>query len=203
MQRLSRGNEFVSEGGLVKGVRLERNPEGKEPKGWNWHNNPVKGTRQFNGLRVMMALINNWDLKTENNAVYDLDNGRQRYVVADLGASFGRTGSGGRRSRGVMKDYVHAKFVQKVTPEHVDLVMYSRPFFLLYIFRHRHYGERTKMESITKHIPIEDARWLGNLLGRYSSAQIADCFRSAGFSPSEVDGYTKAVMQRINTLKQL
>ena len=67
----------------------------KERKGWNWYENPVKGTREFNGLRVSMALINNWDLKTENNSVYDLGNGRQRYVVADLGASFGRTGSGG------------------------------------------------------------------------------------------------------------
>ncbi len=150
-----------------------------------------------------MALLNNWDLKSENNSVYELANGRQRYVVSDLGASFGRTGSGGTRTKGSMNDYVQSRFVQKVTPEHVDFVMHSRPFFLLYIFRHNHYTQRTRMEKVTKHIPIEDARWLGNLLARYSSAQISDCFRSAGFSAVEVDGYTKAVMQRISTLKQL
>ena len=43
-----------------------------------------------------------------------------------------------------MNDYVQSKFVRKVTPERVDFVMYSRPFFLLYVFRHRHYVDRTQ-----------------------------------------------------------
>ncbi len=32
---------------------------------------PFEDTREWNGLRVMMALMNNWDLKDENNAIYD------------------------------------------------------------------------------------------------------------------------------------
>ena len=32
-------------------------------------------TRKFNGLRVMMALMNSWDLKDENNAIYERDAG--------------------------------------------------------------------------------------------------------------------------------
>ncbi len=59
------------------------------------------------------------------------------------------------------------------------------------------------MERVTQHIPIADARWLGNLLGRFSSDQIGDCFRAAGFSPAEVEGYTRVVMQRIDALKKL
>ena len=51
------------------------------------------GTRELNGLRVMMALINNWDLKDENNAIYREKPVRdQIYEVSDLGASFGTTG---------------------------------------------------------------------------------------------------------------
>jgi hypothetical protein len=59
------------------------------------------------------------------------------------------------------------------------------------------------MENIAKNIPIADARWLGNRLGQFSPEQIGDCFRGAGFSPAEVDGYTRVVMQRIAALKQL
>jgi hypothetical protein len=38
------------------------------------------------------------------------------------------------------------------------------------------------MGSVTKQTPIADARWLGGLLGRFSTGQIGDCFRAAGFS---------------------
>jgi hypothetical protein len=202
MKRLSRGNQFVSEGGLVRGARLERRGGGKELKNWSWYDTHADGTREFNGLKVMMALINNWDLKEINNAVYDDGTAGQRYVVADLGASFGRTGYPLVRSKGVMKDYVQSKFVKKVTPDRVDFVMHSRPFFLT-IFYFPNYCFRTRMESVPRHIPVADARWLGNLLGQYSTAQIGDCFRAAGFTPAEVEGYSRVVMLRIDALKKL
>jgi len=204
MKRLSRGQHYVSDGGLVRGARLERQDGGKKLKNWSWYENPFVGTREFNGLRVMMALINNWDLKEINNGVYVYDEGgaEGRYAISDLGASLGRTGNNFSRSRGVMKDYAETKFIKKVTPEYVDFVMHSRPFFL-FIFNFPYYGSRTRMESVAKHIPIADARWLGNRLGQLSPEQISDCFRAAGFSPVEVEGYTRVVMQRIEALKQL
>jgi len=203
MKPLSRGQKYVSDGGLVRGARLERQGGGKKLKNWSWYETRFDGTREFNGLRVMMALINNWDLKEINNGVYDEGGADGRYEVSDLGASLGRTGSSFSRSKGVMKDYVQTTFVKKVTPDSVDFVMHSRPFFLLYIFSHDYYDLRTRMESVTRHIPIADARWLGNLLGQLSTAQICDCFRAAGFSPAEVEGYTRVVMQRIDALKKL
>jgi hypothetical protein len=181
---------------------LERQDGGEKSKNWSWYEIHVAGTREFNGLKVMMALINNWDLKEINNAVYDDGTAGQRYVVADLGASFGRTGYPLVRSKGVMKDYVQSKFVKKVTPDRVDFVMHSRPFFLT-IFYFPNYCFRTRMESVPRHIPVADARWLGNLLGQYSTAQIGDCFRAAGFTPAEVEGYTRVVMLRIDALKKL
>ncbi|MGD1155838.1 MAG: hypothetical protein ABSA41_08425 [Terriglobia bacterium] len=201
MKRLSRGRQYVSDGGLVREARLERQGVGKKLKNWNWYDNPFVGTREFNGLRVMMALINNWDLKEINNEILD-EGGEPRYEVADLGASLGRTGNNFARSRGVMKDYAETKFIKKVTPESVDLVMRSRPFFLT-IIDFPNYRFRTRMESVAKHIPIADARWLGNRLGQFSPEQISDCFRAAGFSPAEVEGYTRVVMKRIEALKKL
>ncbi len=65
MKQLSRGKEYVSDGGLVREARLERAGDGKKSGDWSWYETRVAGTREFNGLRVMMALINNWDLKAE------------------------------------------------------------------------------------------------------------------------------------------
>src|SRR5579864_6106369 len=71
MPKLHRGQKEVDPDGTVHDVRLKRHSKGEEKIGeWQWANNPFSGTRELNGLRVMMALINNWDLKDENNAIY-------------------------------------------------------------------------------------------------------------------------------------
>ena len=60
--------------------------------------NSFVGTRELDGLRVLMALMNNWDLKTSNNAIYEA--GAELYLVSDLGGTFGRTGSNFTLSKG-------------------------------------------------------------------------------------------------------
>ena len=97
--RLRRGSELVAADGSVHDVRLKRSMPGFEKIGyWRWRYGPFTGTRAWNGLRIMMALINNWDLKDDNNAIYQEKNGgtadtaTQIYMVSDLGASFGTTG---------------------------------------------------------------------------------------------------------------
>lgn len=202
LTRLARGQQFVSNGGTVTGARLERDRGDQELNTWSWYDNPFIGTREFNGLRVMMALVSNWDLKAVNNGVSDVSGGGGQYSIADLGATFGRTGDSLNRSKGVPKDYAESLFIEKVTPTHVDFVMHSRPFFLT-IFSVPYYRFRTRMESVAKHVPIADARWIGNRLGQLSTEQIGDCFRAGGFSPAEVEAYTRAVTQRIAALKKL
>jgi len=59
------------------------------------------------------------------------------------------------------------------------------------------------MQTIVKRIPIADARWIGSQLGKLSTRQIQDAFRTSGFSPADVDGYTKVVMNRIAELNRL
>ena len=77
MPKLCRGREFVSADGVVRGARLERSVKGQKKTGnWSWFKNPFVGTKELNGLRVMMALINNWDLKEINNAIYEREGRR-------------------------------------------------------------------------------------------------------------------------------
>jgi hypothetical protein len=150
----------------------------------------------------MMALINNWDLKEVNNAVYDEKGEGARYVVSDLGASFGETGNAITRSKSNARDYSDSKFVQKVTPEHVDFILASRPIVLSAV-NVPYYASRTHMQDIVKDIPVAHVKWLGKLLEALSDEQLRDCFRAAGYSHEEVEAYAAAVKERINNLNRL
>ncbi|PYU02782.1 MAG: hypothetical protein DMG34_15150 [Acidobacteria bacterium] len=105
LPKLRRGRKFVTEGGIVHRARLKRKTHGiKKIGNWDWFQNPFVSSKELNGLRVMMVLMNNWDLKEINNAI-DVVDGEQRYVVSDLGASFGKTGNSITRSKGDLKGY--------------------------------------------------------------------------------------------------
>jgi hypothetical protein len=203
MAKLKRGSEFVSADGTVRGVRMERYLKGeKKEKNWSWFKNPFTGTKELNGLRVMMALINNWDLKEVNNSVYQVKGERPRYVVADLGATFGETGNALTRSKSNPEDYSKSEFVQKVTSDHVDFHLSSRPFFLAAIDV-PNYNKRTRMQDVVKDIPIADAIWLGKLLEPLSDDQLRDAFRAAGYNDKDVEENATVVKQRIMDLTRL
>jgi hypothetical protein len=200
MPKLSRGREFVSADGVVRGVRLKRRLKGQKKSGnWSWFKNPFTGTKELNGLRVMMALTNNWDLKESNNAIYDEKGEGSRYVVSDLGATFGETGNTVTRSKSNPGDYSDSKFIQKVTAQHVDFVLSSRPLFITAIDI-PNYASRTHMQNIVKDIPVADAKWLGKLLEPLSDEQLRDCFRAAGYSPEDVESNAAMVKERIRAL---
>jgi hypothetical protein len=202
LARLARGRGFVTQGNTVTGARLERDVAGADSITWDWYDNPFVGTREFNGLRVMMALVNNWDLKAINNHAIGTAAGGGEYSVTDLGATFGRTGNSLKRSKGILKDYAATAFIDKATPTYVDFRMNSRPFFLS-IFAFRNYRVRTRMESVVKHVPIADAQWIGDRMGEFSAAQLGDAFRAAGFSAGDVEAYTQVIVLRIAALKRL
>jgi hypothetical protein len=184
LAKLHRGENLVSEDGKIHHARLERRIKGTKKLGdWDWFHNQCGPTKELNGLRVMMALLNNWDLKTLNNSVEEI-NGEQHCVVTDVGATFGKTGNVFGRSKSEPKDYTHSKFIEKVTPSYVDFVGMGK-------------------ENVAKHIPHTDAKWLGQRLASLSVDQIHDCFRAAGYTPEEIDGYTKTVQDRIAALNAL
>ena len=119
---LHRGGKMVGPDGEMRNTRLKRHLKGEEKVGtWSWRDDPFAHSREWNGLRVVMALINNWDLKDENNAVYD-DGSKRIYMISDLGASFGTTGFDPRQStaKGNLHNYEHSHFITKKTREYVD-----------------------------------------------------------------------------------
>ena len=114
---MKRGANLVHNGNQVIDARFERKP-GKQTKiaTWEWKNNPFSNTREFNGLRVMMAVLNNWDLKDVNNSVYsDEKTGKQVFLVNDIGATFATNQISTRaKDKGNVESYKKSKFITKV-----------------------------------------------------------------------------------------
>jgi hypothetical protein len=202
MPKLHRGENFVSADGTVHRARLERKAkEVKKIGDWDWFDNPFLDKRELNGLRVMMSLLNNWDLSHANNSIEEMG-GKRRYVVADVGATFGNTGNSITRSKSVAQDYADSTFIENTTADFVDFVLHSRPF-LLSAINVPNYRDRTRMEQVTKHIPRADAKWLGHRLSMLSEEQIRDSFRAAGYTHEEIEVYTQAMRKRIAKLGAL
>ena len=180
--------------GTFENVRFEARPDNVKRSGeWSWKKNPFSWTKELQGLIVLMALINNWDLKDSNNVLLHTRGPRGdelRYAISDLGATFGKTGHIPvlwliTRSRNEPEDYAKAGFVEEVKRGQV-------------YFR---YGG--KNQDLFDDIRVDEARWIGGVLARLSDKQIADAFRAANYAPDEVQLLTLSVRSRINELTGL
>jgi len=203
--KLTRGEALSSDGNVVD-ARFEKKPDGEKKIGiWRWKDNPFTGTREFNGLRVMMAVINNWDLKDENNAVYeDTKAKRDVFLTSDIGATFGTNGlswSKGR-SKGDVATFEKSKFVTRKTAAEVDFGTPAAPF-VMEAPNVKVYSMRREMQWIGKKIPIADARWIGSLLKQLSRRQLMDAFRAGQFPSEEIEKYVGIVESRIKELSEL
>lgn len=207
--RLSRGQNLAGQGGNVPNVRLQRHFEHEKKVGnWNWRHNLFYGAREFNGLRIMMGLIANWDLKDENNAVFEDEQepGHTLFEVSDVGTAFGTAGKSysDRVSKGNLRAYIRTKLISHVHGDYVDLNFPKRPpLASLLEFEWTFFFHQMRIRWIGKHIPRADAKWMGSLLAQLSPAQISDAFRAAGYSPEEINAYTEAVVSRIRELNSL
>jgi hypothetical protein len=199
---LHRGQKLVAPDGSVHNVRLKREDE-KKVSTWSWRDDPFTGTRELNGLRTLMAVINNWDLKDENNAVYE-EGGERIFAVSDLGASFGCAGRCWPRNRtkGDLEKYRQSRFIRRLTADTVSFQTPARPRYL-YAVNPKEYVSRIHLEWIGRDIPRADAKWMGSLLARLSPQQIHDAFRAAGYSPQEMEAFSKVLTGRIAALTDL
>jgi hypothetical protein len=174
--------------GEYENVRLEARPKDVKRTGnWMWENNPFMNTPEFKALKILMVMINNWDMKDDNNEILAPRNdttgeAELRYIISDLGGSFGKTGGIISRSRNKPSDYEKADFIKSVKGDMIDF----------------NYGGKNK--KLFENLSIADATWLSTWLKRLSDEQIKDAFRAANYSPEEVDVLAKAFRERANAL---
>ena len=153
---------------------------------WSWRKNPFLHTRELTGLWVLMVMMNNADLKSQQNAIYrlkddDAPGPRVRYVVKDLGAAFGSTAWPVGGSKDNPDDFDEEAFVERVEENRVHFA-YRGSFFEPQI-------QRTAAPA--------DVRWVSQLLSRLTPKQWSDAFRAGGFSEQEAARYITRLKQKI------
>jgi hypothetical protein len=187
---LERAARSVSPDGTFGIARFERRDAQVERTGRNWslHDNPFEDTRELSGFHILVALLNNWDVRSSNTNVLRArgPDGRpeDRFVVSDYGATFGRMGRPAlftRWNRWSLEDYEREPFVTKVDDEHVYL----------------HYEGYHHIERV----PLEHARWFSELASALTDDQIKQAFEASGASAQEVSGFSARLQEKLAELR--
>lgn len=183
--------------GTFKNVRLEARPENIERlENWKWKDNPFNGTKELQGLKIMMVFLNNWDIVDIQNKILLVDRGRSgkqvQYIISDLGSTFGKLGNNnfpiiyrfGRKTNNPKK-YLNSSFVKGADDGVIKLAY------------------KGKNRGIFKNILVYNARWLADLLVQLSDRQIEDAFRAANYTPAQIEMLTQGVKKRIEQLDRV
>jgi hypothetical protein len=160
--------------------RLESTQKNVGP--WSWRNNPFLDTQPFAGAFVLMAMVNNWDLKTPQNVVYHDDKGRTEYVIKDLGASLGKTKWWLPGTRDDIDEFEQEPFIDGVSENRVQL----------------HFKGAWREPQLIDSVTPDDVRWICERLARLTPEQWLDAFRAGGYSDSEARRFIHRLQQKVD-----
>jgi hypothetical protein len=104
-------------------------------------------------------------------------------------------------SKGNLTAYTHSKLIGKTSAEFIDFNVPAPPKLNTFIDVPE-LTRRLGLCWIGHHIPLSDVRWMGSLLAQLSPEQIRDAFRAGGYSPQEIEAYSRVVEQRIAQLQR-
>jgi len=160
---------------------------------WSWRKNPFLHTQQMAGLYVLMVMVNNWDIKSQQNALYEYKSKaehsgpRQQYMVKDLGASLGRSAWPVGGSKASPADFEAEPFIERVEGNRV----------------HFAYRGAWLEPQLLRSITPADVRWTSELLSRLTPKQWSDAFRAAGFGEAEANRFIRRLKEKIAEGRQL
>jgi hypothetical protein len=148
---------------------------------WSYKDNPFVGTREYAGLLVLQAIIENPDLKDSNNTIYTLkepvEGSNRWYVIRDLGYSFGRAGFNSPRAD--IDAFERAPFIRDVVDGRVRF----------------HFGGQ--YASRLKHTTVADVHWICERLSRFTDRQWRDAFRAGAYESSIAERYIARLKAKI------
>lgn len=162
---------------------------------WSWYENDFLATQPFKGLVVANLMVNNWDWKTSNNKIYEVQRadgvsqGRV-YVVRDLGASLGKTTFPqllnwypmtrvAQGSRNDIEDFESQGFINRVDGQMVE-------FFY-----------RGTNGTMVDTILLRDVAWTCRLMARLSDDQWQDAFRAAGYPDDQARRFVVKMKSKV------
>jgi len=154
----------------------------KEVDVWDWASNPFVGTKEYQGLIVLLTMFNSTDLKNTNNSLYERKDGdliEQWYLTRDVGSAFGDTDLMAPRKNHI-DSFEKMPFILGVSNGFVD-------------FAYKGWYKNLVRERITP----QEVEWACNLLGQLSEKQMQDAFRAAHYEPEIANRFIARLREKI------
>jgi hypothetical protein len=160
----------------------------KEVGAWDWADNPFVGTKEYQGLIVLLMMFNSTDLKNSNNSLYEHKEGdfvEQWYVARDVGSALGDTNRMAPRKNHA-DSFEQMPFILGVNNGFVEFA----------------YNGWYK-NLVRERIKPEEVAWATNLLGQLSDKQMQDAFRAAGYDPDVAGRFISKLREKIQQGRSL
>lgn len=199
-KNLSRAAKFIGTDGSFQDARFELKESGinkmQGKESWLWDKNPFVGTKELNGLKILIMLTSNWDSKDQrdasrgsNTAVFKVKaTGEERYLMTDWGGSMGKWGGVFSREKWDCDGFAK---------QSKDFIKGVKNGFIEFGYK----GQRT--DEIRNGITPADAKWLLQYLGKITDSQMRAGLQASSATPDEVECFTRAILDRINQLKRV
>ena len=180
--------------GVKENARFRTELDQWKPGGeWSWYDNQFLNTPQFRGLIVAQLVLNNWDLKTPNNRVYDaVDTAarpRRQYMVRDVGSSLGHSKQfpvfkilgtpGGQGSKNDLEGFEEQGFIKSVEGDKVS------------------FDYRGLNQELINRVTVRDVIWACELLARIPDGHWQAAFKAGAFPQDSADRYIKKIKDKI------
>jgi hypothetical protein len=183
---LGRAAAWIQEG-RFRDARFElRDPNVRYLTGRHWSltEQSLQETKELGGLKALIALLSNWDIKADNMIVVDV-RGQQMYAVTDWGRTMGRAEDRTGRSEWDCAKYAQdsERFVQDVQNGFVTLN---------YAGKQRH--------EVLRGVRVEHVKWLAERLGAITDSQLNAALAASGATAEQAACFVPAMRKRIAQL---
>jgi hypothetical protein len=204
-RELGKAATCIGEDGRFEDACFEFNEPGArkmfEEHGWAWNENPFVGTRELNGLKIVVLLLSNWDNKDvrdvargSNTAIFEYTTPggevEARYLITDWGGSMGAWGG---------------SVLSRMTWD-CDAFAEQSSHFVLGVdrdgrVRWGYSGQRTADAALD--ITADDVAWLHRRLSRVTDGQVRAGLTACGANDREADTFARALRARVDQLAKV
>ena len=168
-------------------------PQWRSAGEWSWYENPFADTQAFRGLIVAQLVLNNWDLKTSNNRIYEATDStatpRRQYMVRDVGSSLGHSKQfrlfamlgtrGAQGSKNDVDDFEQQGFIEKVEGNKVR------------------FDYRGMNQALVDAVTVADVIWACEQLAKIPDGHWQAAFKAGWYPPDHADRYIRKIKEKI------
>ena len=183
-----------TDAGIKNIARFRTDTDQWRPGGeWSWYENPFANTQAFRGLVVAQLVLNNWDMKTNNNRIYDAADAsavpRRQFMVRDVGSSLGHSkqfrlfamlGTRGMQgSKNDLEGFEQQGFIEGLEGNKVR------------------FDYRGMHQSLVDTITVPDVIWACEQLARIPDGHWQAAFKAGWYPQPEADRYIAKIKEKI------